>query len=262
MVAVVINGYKSYIAKEFKKKYQKKYKIIHYKEDINNKNLLKNFISKNKFTHFIHFAGMSRSKCELNKNLCTKTNFEAPRNIIKNLNLLKEKPKFLFISSSHVYGNSQKKLNEKSKTVPKSHYAKLKLKTEKIVQRYYKNSAILRIFNVYGKNQPNGYFVPDMIKKIKNNEQIVIDRSERDFIHVKTVSKIINYILINKISGIINIGTGNAISLINIIKQIEKKIKKKANIKIINKSTKIISDISLLESFNFKFTKNEKNFNL
>jgi len=262
MPEVIINGYKSYIAKEFKKKYQKKYKIVHYKNDINDYLFFKKFIKKKKFTHFIHFAGLSRKKCALDIDLCKKTNYDAPKNIIKNLNLLDKKPSFIFISTSHVYGNSKKKISEESKTNPKSHYAKFKLKTEKFIINNYKNYTILRLFNVYGKKQPSGYFISDMYKKIKNNEKILIDQSIRDFIHVKTVSKIINHIIKNKINGIINIGTGNPVKLIDVIHKIEKKLKKKANIKIINKSSKIISNISLLESLNFRFHKNEKNFNL
>ena len=51
MHIIAINGYKSFIAKNFIKKYKKKYKIIHYKKDINNLKEFKKFSIKNKFSH-------------------------------------------------------------------------------------------------------------------------------------------------------------------------------------------------------------------
>jgi len=43
MKIIVINGFNSFIGKHFYRKYKKKYKIIKYKEDINNLQKLKSF---------------------------------------------------------------------------------------------------------------------------------------------------------------------------------------------------------------------------
>ena len=48
MKTVAVNGYKSYIGKNFHKYYKKKYKIIYYKDDINNLSKFKLFVKKNK----------------------------------------------------------------------------------------------------------------------------------------------------------------------------------------------------------------------
>ena len=105
---------------------------------------------------------------------------------------------FIFISTCHVYGKSNKKLNENSKLAPNSIYADMKLKSEKFITKNYDNYSILRLFNVYGPNQPLSFFIPDMIKKIKKNQIIEIDESIRDFIHVNTVSRIISFIIKKK----------------------------------------------------------------
>jgi len=169
---------------------------------------------------------------------------------------------FIFISTCHVYGKSNKKLNENSKLAPNSIYADMKLKSEKFITKNYDNYSILRLFNVYGPNQPLSFFIPDMIKKIKKNQIIEIDESIRDFIHVNTVSRVISFIINKKITGIINVGSGRGQSLKSIIKHIGHKIKIKPLVKVYNKKTKIVADLRLLESKGFKFKKNEKNFNI
>ena len=52
------------------------------------------------------------------------------------------------------------------------------------------------------------FFIPDMIEKIKNNQLIKIDKSIRDFIHVRTVSRVINFIISKEIKGVLNVGSG------------------------------------------------------
>ena len=262
MNTIVISGYKSFIGQNFLNNYKNKYRIIHYRKDINNQYQFLKFTKKFSFDYFIHFAALSRNKCDLNKNLCQKTNFRGVKLIVDTFNLLKNKPRFIFISSSHVYGNSKYKLKENSVTKPKSLYAKLKLKSENYIKKKYINYSILRLFNVYGKNQPSGYFISDMTDKIKNNQTIKIDKSIRDFVNVNTVSRVINFIIMNDILGIINVGSGRGYSLKSIINQIGVKLKIKPLLIVLNKKTKIVADLKLLKEKGFKFKQNEKNLNI
>ena len=262
MKIIGISGYKSFIGNYFYQKNKKKIRIIHYKKDINNMAELKKFIIKKKITHFINFAGLSRLKCSENKSECEKTNFKSIKSIINYFNKLKNKPMFVFISTCHVYGISNKKLNENSKLAPNSLYADLKLKSEKFITNNYDNYSILRLFNVYGPNQPRSFFIPDMIEKIKNNQLIKIDKSIRDFIHVRTVSRVINFIISKEITGVLNVGSGRGQSLKSIINLIGNKLEKKPLLEISNKKSKIVANIKFLTSKGFKFKKNEKNFNI
>ena len=262
MKIIAISGYKSFIGNHFYKYNKKKIKIIHYKNDINNISELKKFVIKNKITHFVNFAGLSRIKCSKNKTECIKTNFKSIKSIINFFNELNYKPMFIFISTCHVYGNSNNKIKENSKISPNSLYAEIKLKSEAYIKKNYQNYSILRLFNVYGPNQPKSFFIPDMIEKIKNNQSIKIDKSVRDFIHVKTISRVINFIISKEITGVLNVGSGRGQSLKSIINLIGNKLDKKPLLEISNKKSKIVANIKFLTSKGFKFKKNEKNFNI
>ncbi len=265
MKHILISGFNSYIGNHFCKKYKKKYKIINYKEDINNISKFKLFTKKKKIDFFIHFASLSRIQCDVNKKLCKRTNFSSIKNIINYFNTLKFKPNFIFMSSSHVYTNSSNKIREEHKKKPKSLYGKLKLQSENYLKKNYKKYCILRLFNVYGKNQPENFFIPDINKKIKLQKIITLNKSKRDFIHVKDVVKIINFIIKNNINDTINVGSGHGLLLSSIVKIVSSHNKIKPLVKINSKNDKLIANISKLRSigYTFKIDKiNEKNFNI
>ena len=265
MKHILISGYNSFIGNYFYKKYKKKYKITYYKEDINNISKFKLFTKKKKIDFFIHFAGLSRQQCDMNKKLCIKTNFLSLKKIINHFNTLKFKPNFIFISSSHVYKNSINKIKEEYKKKPESLYGKLKLESENYLKENYEKYCILRLFNIYGKNQPENFFIPDINKKIKLQKKIRLNKSIRDFIHVNDVVKIINFIIRKKVNDIINIGSGYGIPLSSIVKMISSQNKIKPLIKITSKNGKLIANISKLRSIGYKYKIdkiNEKNFNI
>ena len=253
MKKIVINGYNSFIANRFYKKYKKKYKIIRYKENINNFHKLKLFTKKNNFDYFIHFAALSRLKCETNHKKCVKTNYLSLKKIINHFKSLKIKPNFIFISSSHVYANSKKKLKENFKKKPNNLYGKLKLDCENFIKKNYKQYCILRLFNVFGKDQPENFFIPDMKKKIINKDQIQLNKSVRDFIHVNDVIKIIEFFVKRKLNGEYNVGSGKGIFLTSIVKMISLKIKTKTKIINTKKSDKLIANIGKLRQAGYKF---------
>lgn len=261
MRVIAINGYKSFIGKNFVRKYKKKYKIIHYKKNINNYKNFNLFIKKNNFDFFIHFASLSRHNCEKNKILCQKTNFEAVKKIIKNLNTLKKKPLFIFISSSYVYESSKNKLRENSKVNPTTLYGSLKLRCENYIMNKYKNYCILRLFNIYGKDQPSTFFIPDIIEKIKKKQLIELNKSIRDYIHVNDVIKIIDFVVKNNVNSILNVGSGKSTSLNFLLNKISKKLKIKPILKINKKQDKFVASIQKLRKIGYLNKINEKIFN-
>ena len=138
-------------------------------------------------------------------------------------------------------------------------YGKLKLKSENYLRKNLSNFLIIRLFNIYGKDQPNGFFLTD-IKKIIKKKKIKVDNSYRDFISIEKVVKFLNFSIQNDVKGIFNLGSGKSYSLIKIIKKISKKVKKKPILKINNKKDYLISDNAKLKKIRFKLI-NEKNFN-
>ena len=240
---------------------KKKYKILHYKKNINNSHDFKLFIKKNKFDYFVHFASLSRHNCEKNKALCRKTNLSSVRSIIKTLNTLKNKPLFIFISSSYVYQSSEYKIKENFKTNPQTLYGKLKLNCEKYIRKQYQNYCILRLFNIYGKDQPSTFFVPDIVEKIKKKQLINLNKSKRDYIHVNDVLKIIDFVIKEKINNIINVGSGKGTSLTSLIYRISKKLKIKPILRLNNQHDKFVANISKLRKIGYSNKINEKIFN-
>ena len=252
MKRIAITGYNSFIGNHFYKKYKNKYVIINYKENINNISKFKLFINSKRLDFFVHFAGMSRTKCDENKKLCKKTNFLSLKKIINQLNDLEHKPRFIFISTSLVYSNSSKKIKESFKKKPKSLYAKLKLNSENYLKENYKKYSILRLFNVYGKKQPHTFFIPDIKKKIKQKKLIKLNKSTRDFIHVDDAVKIINFVIKNNINITLNVGSGRGTLLLSLIKMISSFNKIKPKVKLDNKQDKLVADISKLRSIGYK----------
>ena len=94
---------------------------------------------------------------------------------------------FLFISTSHVYGFSRKKIKEDFKTKPINEYGRSKHKVEKYIiknrQSFNFKIGIARIFNITGSGQRKGFFVPDMYNFIKKKNYIDNINTYRDFIH-------------------------------------------------------------------------------
>ena len=94
------------------------------------------------------------------------------------------------------------------------------------------------------------YLVPDLIYKIKYAKNSITLKNLnhfRDFIHMRTLSKIIFILYRKKYNGIINLGSGKAIYLKDIAKLINKKYKK--NLKFIDskKITTLVADNSKLK---------------
>jgi nucleoside-diphosphate-sugar epimerase len=241
MLRVIITGADGYIGKNFIKRYKKKIFFIIYKGDINKKKKISEFIQKKKFDIFIHLAALLKSS-KKNKKDIYKTNSNSLNHISSIVG--KKKKKLIFISSSHVYKRKNKKIKEIDELKPCNLYGKSKLKAEKYILKNCKNFCILRVFNIFGHDQPLGSFYSDMVNKIKNKENISIDNSYRDFVHVNDLCKILFFIIKKNASGIYNVSSGKKIRLRDIIDRIEKKLKKKTKIKFINKCSSIVGDNS------------------
>ena len=98
------------------------------------------------------------------------------------------------------------------------------------------------MFNLFGSHQPIGSFYSDIKNKINNNKKIYIDNSIKDFVHVDDLCDIIFFMIKNNSQGIFNVCTGQGVCLKNIIYHLERKLKKKARIKLSTKKSQIIGD--------------------
>jgi UDP-glucose 4-epimerase len=124
-------------------------------------------------------------------------------NITGTLNILefcrKKKIKnFVFTSSAAIFGNYEKKITEKTPTIPTTVYGATKLTGENYCKIYSElfgiQTTILRPFNIYGPGQNDSYagVITKFMQRIKNNKQPIIfgnGKQTRDFIHVSDVAK-------------------------------------------------------------------------
>ena len=155
-------------------------------------------------------------------------NVHGTENIFKLAN--ENKFKVVYASSSSVYGHKlETPITEDAERNPISPYGKTKLEDEYLVEKYSKlNTEIigLRYFNIFGKGQTIEYagVITKFLDRINEGKSPIIfgDGSQiRDFIHVNDVAKANLMAMNSKSSNLIaNIGTGNAISILELANMI------------------------------------------
>jgi len=157
---------------------------------------------------------------------------------------------FVFASSSSVYGvNENLPWNEEQKLLPISPYAMTKLSGEMaghVFSNLYGIRFIaLRFFTVYGPSQRPDLAIHKFVKSILKDEPITMygdESTSRDYTYVddivQGVLSAINYDQSN--FEIINLGNSDAVSLKDLIKNIEEVVGKKA---VIDQQPEQIGDV-------------------
>jgi len=169
--------------------------------------------------------------------------------------------KIIYTSSSSVYGNNIL-CSEQDDLKPLNLHSSLKIANEKLIEKYCHDNnidfSITRIFNMYGGNDKFS-IISKILYAAKNNEVITIINSGnaiRDFIHIDDVVDMY-FQLLNIEVKIINIGTGNGVSLKSILdflhdRGVDLKLKslKRNELKISIADTKLLNTIFDNKSFN------------
>ena len=155
-------------------------------------------------------------------------NVHGTENIFKLAN--ENKFKVVYASSSSVYGHKlETPITEDAERNPISPYGKTKLEDEYLVEKYSNlNTEIigLRYFNIFGKGQTIEYagVITKFLDRINEGKSPIIfgnGSQIRDFIHVSDVAKANLMAMNSKSSNLIaNIGTGNAISILELANMI------------------------------------------
>ena len=151
-------------------------------------------------------------------------NVHGTENIFRLAN--ENKFKVVYASSSSVYGHKlETPITEDAEKKPINPYGKTKLEAEYLVEKYSKlNTKIigLRYFNIFGKGQTLEYagVITKFLDRIRIGKAPIIFGNGlqiRDFIHVEDVAKA-NLLAMESNSSnlIVNIGTGNAISVLEL----------------------------------------------
>ena len=238
----------------YKKLINKKAKF--FKININQFNLIRKIIKKNKINTVIHLAAkLNVSEAEKKPEIYYKNNISGTSNLIKACKYTSVK-NFLFSSTCAVYSDKVSYAKETTKKNPKGVYGFTKLKGERMIIKYFKrekiNYGILRYFNVVGASQSkkigqinkNGQLFKNLslaIKKKKpvfniygNDYETFDGTCVRDYIHVCDLAEIhIKTLLkmntLNQ-SIILNCGYGKGLSVLEVINEFKKFTKKKIKI--------------------------------
>lgn len=225
---IILTGGNGLLGSNFKKKFSNRFKIISYPYRIEDISKFKKWLKFRKFDYFIHFASITRNEEKKYKGKIKIINFDSTQKIIETLNekVIKHFKFFLFISSSHVYGHSPKKIKENNKRNPINEYGKSKKNVEDFIfknrKKFYFKIGIARIFNTTGKNQKKGFFIPDMFEKIKKQSYINNINQYRDFIHIDDVLNSIKLIIMKEFTNPVNVSSGKKINLIQICRKINR----------------------------------------
>ena len=234
-----------------------KYNSKIYRCNILNTKKLDQILFKEKPELIVHLAAQSLVDETINKKKYYNNNVIATNSLLKSMKK-KGINKLVFSSTAAIYQQSLKPLKENSKLKPLSTYAKTKLVCEKnILKQKDIKYAILRFFNVCSAldkphigelHNPETHLIPTIVYKAIYNKRIYIYGNDfptpdgtciRDYIHIKdicsAIEKSVKFLLNNKESKIFNIGNHKGLSNQEIVNYINKNLKKKINLKYINR---------------------------
>ncbi|MEM0287822.1 MAG: GDP-mannose 4,6-dehydratase [Nitrososphaerota archaeon] len=207
-----------------------------YEGDIRDSSLVDQAASESNST--IHLAALaSVESCTQNPKFAIANNVEGTATVLEAAKWNSHK-RFVYASSVAVYGEPVAlPVREEMRIIPKNVYGATKVAAEALVSAYQQTFGIsclsLRLFNVYGPRQGTGEysgviarFITDALKGNKLSLE-GSGRQSRDFIFVKDVADAFVLSLRSKASGVINIGTGKEVSIIQLASLIKKIAKKK-----------------------------------
>ena len=179
------------------------------KIDLKDKKKLSQLFKKRKIKIVFHLAAQAgvRDSLKMPKSYF-KSNFEGYINII-NLSKMNKIKKFIFASSSSVYGDQKKfPINEKTKIIPKNIYAATKKVNEEIGEDLSKISNMkvigLRFFTVYGKyGRPDMFVFKYLESLIKRKNFNLFNKGNhlRDYTHIEDVVEMMDLLMRKKMKN-------------------------------------------------------------
>jgi UDP-glucuronate 4-epimerase len=210
--------------------------------DIRHQRVIEKIFNENEIDLVIHLAAMAGVRPSIeNPQLYTEVNINGTVNLLEECRKHNIK-KFIFASSSSVYGNNKKVPFAESDPVdyPISPYAATKKAGELICHTYHHlhqiSMACLRFFTVYGPRQRPDLAIRKFTVKMMNGEEIPVfgdGSTRRDYTYIDDiidgVLKAMNFVLAGCKFDVFNLGESQTISLSQMIETLEKKLNIKAN---------------------------------
>ena len=225
---------------------------------------LQSFISQNKISIIFHLGAISSTTFPDANQIWYNNIFSS--NLIWEL-CCRKKIRLIYASSAATYGNGDHGFIDSQDSIyikslkPLNIYAwtknevdKRNLYSENILNLYPPQWVSLKFFNVYGPNENHKENMISIVLKtfqqIKKNETTFLFKSynkqyddgeqKRDFIYVKDCIKVLMWFLEkDNLSGIFNVGTGQARTFNDLVKNVYRNMNKNINLKYIEMPSEI-----------------------
>ncbi|MGI0026213.1 MAG: NAD-dependent epimerase/dehydratase family protein [Nitrosopumilaceae archaeon] len=177
----------------------------------------------------IHLAAITDVEyCQNNPAKCFQINAQGTQNMLEIARKINSK--FLYLSTSHVYGHpKQLPIPEDHPRNPASIYATSKLVGEIIAESYARSYgmdvSILRLFSVYGIRSPPHLVIAKIIAQLLSNDVIELGNlyPRRDFVYIDDVIASIALVM-KKSKGfnVFNVGSGKSYSILEICNMLKR----------------------------------------
>jgi nucleoside-diphosphate-sugar epimerase len=234
-----------------------------YPGDITDIKSLEDWFGKNHFDYFFHFAAIVPvSEVMADPLKAYDVNVIGSYNICKQI--IETQPDcWLFLAStSHIYkgkaisGESTSAVNSAEK--PDTFYGVSKLAAEQIsspiLNQYGADCCIGRIFSFSSQNQKEPYLVPTLYREIKELPEdgvleLINPDSVRDIMDANTVIDCVLHLAKSRFKGMLDIGSGEGMSIKDIANHVSKMLGEKIKISGVNKSepNSLIADVETLK---------------
>jgi nucleoside-diphosphate-sugar epimerase len=201
--------------------------------------------------YVFHLAAQAGVRASWGKSfeIYTRNNVQATQKLLE-FYKDREIKKFVYASSSSVYGDAELPMREESLLKPVSPYGVTKLAGENLCYLYWKNYRVptvsLRYFTVYGLRQRPDMAIHKFVKAVFKGNEIPVfgdGTQTRDFTYVDdAVEANILGAKSNLAGEVFNVGGGSRISVNELIEEIERIIGKKAKIKYMEKQKGDVRD--------------------
>lgn len=182
-------------------------------------------------------ASLNRDRDFANHDKVMQVNYYGTINLLYSLqNVAYEN--FIFTSTSEVYGGNKAPFTEKQLPDPASPYSLSKFFAETAIrtfsQLHNKPFTILRLFNFFGKNMPESFFIPQLLNSLRNEASFKMTKGAqaRDFLYVNDIIQALVLAGINPKARneVFNVCSGKSTTLRQLVTEFKKRVKGKCKI--------------------------------
>jgi nucleoside-diphosphate-sugar epimerase len=137
-------------------------------------------------------------------------------------------PKIIGVGSQDELLDGEQPWSDHAKVSPLSEYAKVKHQTYNIFKENIDNFTWARLFSVYGKNDKRDWIIPVAVQALKNSSGVTFGECSKNWslTHVNDISTAFETIIVENITGIVNVSDTNAPSLRNHLELLQSLAKK------------------------------------